>query len=216
MIRRTRGLSATVLTSCLFGVQIFCGLATAQAGEMRPVESLLEMRQRNVVVQEWDLSCGAAALTTVLNYQHDDPVTEREVAIGLMKRAEYVDNPTLVQLREGFSLLDLKRFTDARGYDGVGYGKLKLIDLIERAPVIVPIRTNGYNHFVIFRGVAGNRVLLADPAWGNRTMLKDEFEELWISYPKIGRVGFVVANRDGDLADPERLAPRVDDFVLFR
>ena len=38
------------------------------------------MRHDNVVVQEWDLSCGAAALATILNYQYDDPVSEREIA----------------------------------------------------------------------------------------------------------------------------------------
>ena len=35
-----------------------------------PVQSLLEYRQRNVVIQKWDLSCGAAALATLLRYQH--------------------------------------------------------------------------------------------------------------------------------------------------
>ena len=48
--------------------------------------------------------------------------------------------------------------------------KLELEDLIERAPIIVPILANGYNHFVVFRGMRGNRVLVADPAWGNRTL----------------------------------------------
>jgi len=36
-------------------------LAAAQRGERRAVESLLELRQEKVVVQKWDLSCGAAA-----------------------------------------------------------------------------------------------------------------------------------------------------------
>ena len=40
-------------------------LGQAPAGERPPVRSLLEMRRDNVVIQEWDLSCGAAALTTL-------------------------------------------------------------------------------------------------------------------------------------------------------
>ena len=40
------------------------------------------MRHDKVVVQEWDLSCGAAALATILNHQYDDPVSEREIAKG--------------------------------------------------------------------------------------------------------------------------------------
>jgi predicted double-glycine peptidase len=180
-----------------------------------PVRTLLEMRQERVVVQEWDLSCGAAALATVLNYQLGDPVSEREIALGLMHRKEYVDDPKLVNRREGFSLLDLQRYVEQRGYAGLGFGRLKLATLIERAPAIVPVSFNGYNHFVVFRGIRGNRVLIADPAWGNRTLTIDEFEDAWLTYPEFGRVGFVVAQGDGTLP-PNRLAPRSEDFVFLR
>ena len=183
--------------------------------QARQVKSLLEMRHENVVVQQWDLSCGAAALTTLFNYQHDDAITERDVAIGLMNRAEYIENPMIVRIREGFSLLDLKRFADARGYKGIGYGNLSLENLVEKAPIMVPINTLGYNHFVIFRGMHGNRVLLADPAGGNRTMLIKTFEDSWIEFPKLGKVGFVVNRHDGTVP-PNRLAPNLDEFVMLR
>lgn len=168
---------------------------SSQATE-RVVRSLLEMRHDKVVMQEWDLSCGAAAITTLLRYQHGDPVTEREVATALINRDIYIKNPLLVQLRQGFSLLDLKRYVDARGYVGLGFGKLTLADLVRRAPILIPISVTGYNHFVIFRGQMGNRVLLTDPAWGNRTMTVEQFEDVWIDYPKIGHVGFVVETKD--------------------
>ena len=180
-----------------------------------PVKSLLEMRRDRVVVQQWDLSCGAAALATLLNYQHGDPISEREIAKGLIEREEYIENPALVRFRHGFSLLDLKRYVEERGYRGIGYGQLTLEDLIEQAPVMVPINSYGYNHFVVFRGALGNRVLLADPAFGNRTMLAAKFENAWLDYPKFGRVGFVVARADG-AAPPNRLAPVPADFVFLR
>jgi predicted double-glycine peptidase len=181
----------------------------------RPVKSLLEMRHDRVAIQNWDLSCGAAALTTILKYQYDDPVSERDVAKGLIGRGKYVDNPALVRMQEGFSLLDLKKYVDARGYQGIGYGQLELDHLIERAPIIVPIEANGYNHFVVFRGIRGNRILVADPAWGNRTLTVDEFEDAWINYREFGRVGFVVTHADGT-QPTNRLAPRPDDFVFLR
>jgi uncharacterized protein len=187
----------------------------ANAAEARIVKSLIEMRRENVVVQQWDLSCGAAALTTVLNFQHHYLVTEKEVATMLMDREEYIKNPILVNLRQGFSLLDLKRYADARGYEGIGYGKLTLDDLIEKAPIIVPINLLGYNHFVVFRGMKGNRVLLADPAWGNRTLLIKQFEDAWINLPEIGKVGLVVARTDG-VSTPNLLEPRADEFVMLR
>lgn len=187
----------------------------AQAAEREPVKSLLEIRRDRAIVQEWDLSCGAAALATVLRYQYGEQVSEREVALGLMQREEYVNKPMLVRARQGFSLLDLKRYAEQRGYQGVGYGKLGLEDLTEHAPVIVPVNFNGYNHFVVFRGVEGNRVALADPAWGNRTMRVERFLGAWIDTPQLGRTGFVVLRGDGSRGE-NRLHPGPGDFVFLR
>ncbi|HIP80135.1 MAG TPA: peptidase C39, partial [Kiloniellaceae bacterium] len=128
----------------------------------------------------------------------------------------YVENPNLLRLRHGFSLFDLKRYVDARGYLGIGFGQMELEDLIEKAPIMVPITSNGYKHFVVFRGQMGNRVLLADPAYGNRTMLAGKFERSWIDYGgSIGKVGFVVARKNG-LAEPNGLAPRPEEFLTLR
>jgi uncharacterized protein len=179
-----------------------------------PVRSMLEMRHHDVVIQSWDLSCGAAALATLLKYEWGDPVTEKQVAQGLMARKEYIQHPALVQIREGFSLLDLKRYVDAHGFKGEGFGQLDFNDLIEDAPVMVPVDALGYNHFVIFRGVMGDRVLLADPAWGNRTMTIDKFKRMWLDYGKsMGHVGFLV-KRPG-VAPVSRMRPQPDEFVTF-
>lgn len=180
----------------------------------RPVKSLLEMRQQGVVVQKYDLSCGAAALATLLNFQFGDPVTERDVNAGLIRRQEYIEHPELVRIRQGFSLLDMKRYVDGRGYQGVGFGQLDMDDLIKLAPVIVAVSPIGYNHFVIFRGIFRDQVLLADPAYGNRTMSREKFERIWIDFPELGKVGFIVT-RDGEPAPPRLLAPRAEEFVML-
>ena len=186
----------------------------AVAQDYRTVASLAEIRELNVVIQTWDLSCGAAALATILNYQHGDPVSEREIATRMMSRAEYIENPMLVRLLQGFSLLDLKRFVDDRGYNGIGLGQLTLEHIVDRAPMIIPINAYGYQHFVVFRGILGNRVLLADPAFGNRTMLRSEFENAWFDFADVGHVGFVVKRRDG-LIPPNQLEPKPGDFVTL-
>jgi uncharacterized protein len=178
-------------------------------------KSLLELRRSKVVVQKWDLSCGAAVLATILRYQFNDPVPEKQIAQELMRRREYLDNPLLVRARQGFSMLDLKRYVDGRGYEGVGLGELTMRDLYELAPVIVPVSFHGYDHFVIFRGRLGNRILLADPAYGNRTMLQERFEEAWPDHPRFGRVGFVV-RRPGSPEPMNHLAPALSDFVSLR
>ena len=67
----------------------------------------------------------------------------------------------------------------------------------------------------MFRGALGNRVLLADPAFGNHTMLTAQFEAAWLDYPEFGKVGFVVARADG-AAPPSQLAPAPSDFVSLQ
>ena len=213
-LRGVRGLASSAQIWA-FVTALMLSATTGFAAEKRTVKSLLEIRQDRVVVQKWDLSCGAAALATLLNYQHGDPVSEKEIAKTLVQREEYLADPRLVQIRQGFSLLDLKRYVDQRGYEGIGYGQLTLEDLIEHAPIMVPVKFNGYSHFIVFRGIRGDRVLMADPAWGNRTMQVEKFEDAWLEYPGFGRVGFIVARRDG-IKPLNRLTPHAREFVMWR
>ena len=158
----------------------------------KPITSLLEIRQKNVSIQQWDLSCGAATLTTLLKYQHGIDTDEKTVAKGLINRKEYIADPELLKYRKGFSLLDLTLYTKKIGLQGKGHAKLSLKDLLRLAPILIPINEGAYNHFVIFRGKMNDRVLIADPAWGNRTLPLDKFNKVWINYPKFGHIGFTV------------------------
>jgi len=46
-------------------------------------------------------------------------------------------------------------------------------------PVIVPVEIRGYKHFVVFKGLVGDRVVIADPAFGNYTMKFTRFLSIW-------------------------------------
>lgn len=172
------------------------GIAENPAMAQQPIMSMLEMRRNAVMVQEWDLSCGAAALGTLLKYQHGQDVDERELVSELIRRDIYIENPELVRIRQGFSLLDLKRVAEGRGFVGLGYGDLDLEDALSLAPVITPIKPNGYNHFVVLVGKRGETLQLADPAFGNMTMSVRRFERVWMDLPNLGHVGFVVRRGD--------------------
>jgi predicted double-glycine peptidase len=112
-----------------------------------------------------------------------------------------------VKVRGGFSLLDLKRYADAQGLQGVGFLQLGLDDLVGMAPVIVPITTRGYPHFVVVRGRADGKLLIADPAFGNRTMDVDAFRSAWT-----GNIGFIVRRRDG-IVPPNELTQQPTDTL---
>ena len=94
-----------------------------------------------------------------------------------------------IQERQAFSLLDLKRYAVAKGYKAEGY-RVGFQDLVDFGkPVIIPIEPLGYKHFVVFRGIRGDRVYLADPAFGNITMRFPHFLYAWKE-----RVTLVITN----------------------
>lgn len=188
---------------------------TTISTSVQPIQSMIEKRHKNVVLQQWELSCAAAALATILRYQHGIPATERSVALGMISRKEYLSNPELLRIRQGFSLLDLKSYVDKLGYEGLGLGQLKFEDLIEHAPIIVPVVLQGYPHFVIFRGATSSSVLVADPAFGNVTMPIYKFKDGWIKYKDINHVGFVVTDA-GSLSLPGKLTAHAMEFVTLR
>ena len=68
------------LQSGIIGLALCCLLtcvtSAAAFDARRPVRSLQEIRHEGVVIQKWDVSCGAAALATVLTYGLEEPVSE--------------------------------------------------------------------------------------------------------------------------------------------
>jgi uncharacterized protein len=152
-----------------------CLLLAFAAYGQGPVRSLLELRTEGVIVQQWDTSCGAAALATVLTFTFDDPVSEEAAARAMLRRT----SPLRVRARGGFSLLDLKRFAEGRGYVAEGYRGLDLDQLVRLRSPIVPINEWGNAHFVVVRGLRDGRVDIADPGFGNRLLPVEQFLELW-------------------------------------
>ena len=139
-----------------------------------PLTSLKQSRTRTTLIQKYDFSCGSAAIATLLTHHYNYPVTEETVFQGMY---EHGDQAKIH--REGFSLLDMKRFLAANGFEADGF-QLPLDKLNEaRVPAIVLINESGYHHFVVVKGVQDERVLLGDPARGTRTMSRKDFEAKW-------------------------------------
>lgn len=139
--------------------------------------SLKEIREDRLIIQQWDTSCAAAAMASVFTFTFNDTVTEREVINGLLRQTE----PLKVRHRGGFSMLDMKRYAEIRGYKALGFKNMNFEDIRYMDAPIVPVKFHGYNHYVIYKGVTTEgEIHIGDPAFGNRTLSRDEFEAAWI------------------------------------
>ena len=81
-----------------------------------PVASLKEIKFRNTTRQQFDFSCGSAALATLLTYHYGTPVTEKAVFDYM-----YSSGDQAKIRKQGFSMLDMKRFLATRGFVGDGF-----------------------------------------------------------------------------------------------
>ncbi|MYM25824.1 peptidase C39 [Duganella sp. FT135W] len=166
------------------------------------VTSLKEARFRSTVHQQFDFSCGSAAVATLLSYHYNTPVSEEQVF-----NAMYAQGEQQKIQHEGFSLLDMKRYLAQRGFIADGY--VQPLDKLSAAgfPAIVRLVENGYLHFVVIKGVDQQRVLIGDPAGGTRAMRRDAFEAAWPD-----RLLFVIHNWNGkplfNQASDWNVAPR--------
>jgi predicted double-glycine peptidase len=139
------------------------------------VKSIRQIRDENVIKQTADFSCGAAGLSTIFNYYLGDPVTEKQIMDGILQTTDIEK----VRARKGFSLLDLKKYAQDRGYKVTGY-KMDIDFLREfDQPVMVPVKFKNYRHFIIVKKVIGDRVFIADPAMGNMIMKASWFSSIW-------------------------------------
>ncbi|HQR51309.1 MAG TPA: C39 family peptidase [Methylophilaceae bacterium] len=171
-----------LLTLLLGGFAFQASAGQAQLGNVIPgagvinknLVSMRELHFVDMVPQQTDFSCGAAALATILRYAYRKDVTEEEVIKGLLT----VSDLEVVQQR-GFSLLDLKNYVQTLGMRGRGYNmKPEMLEQI-KIPTIALLDIRGYKHFVVVKKTTEDKVYLADPALGNRIMNKGDFVAGW-------------------------------------
>lgn len=152
------------------------------------LHSLKDLRDRNVVKQDFDYSCGAASLATLLRFYFRDPVSERALLLDMLKSLSAAE--TQDRIANGFTLLDLQGAAQRRGYQAEGVA-LEMKSLTELGgPVLLHMNIQGQRHFLVFRGVSGDRIFLADPNRGNVRMDVWRFARQWTGVAlALGREG---------------------------
>jgi hypothetical protein len=161
-------------------------LPSMGGGDVRmSVTSMRQARLAGTLLQQYDFSCGSAAIATLLTHHFGYPTTEKVVFESMFSRGDQ-----LKIRKEGFSLLDMKQFLQTHGFQADGFEQ-SLDRLAEaRLPAIALINEKGYLHFVVIKGLRGERVLLGDPANGTRAVSRQDFMASWHN-----RLLFVVHNR---------------------
>lgn len=155
------------------------------SGSNVTISSLRERKFETIVRQQFDFSCGSAALATLLTYHYEEPTSEQEAFAAMY---ELGDQEKIQQL--GFSLLDIKGYLETRGYEADGYQASLEALAGAGVPAIALINVQGYKHFVVVKGLTGDEVLIGDPALGLRFVPQERFTAMWEN-----RILFIIRNR---------------------
>ncbi|WP_179994860.1 C39 family peptidase [Acinetobacter sp. YH16053] len=175
------------------------------------IKPALEDQFRGIVRQAYDYSCGSAALTTLLNGYVGTQLNEQQTMSGLLRYGEY---ERIIE-RRSFSLLDMKRFVAALGFESGGY-RGEFSDLVKQGqPAIVPISYAGFKHFVVYKAYKNGRVYVADPALGNISFDEERFKEVWENNT-LFLINVAPQNRQTMLALHEKDLRHVEDATVNR
>lgn len=138
------------------------------------VVSYRDMPFRTVVRQQYDFSCGSAALATLLRYQYGQDVDEASI----FKIMYDLGDKEAIR-RHGFSLADMKNYLQSKGMRSDGY-KLPLEKFaLGHTPAIAVIRVRQYKHFVVIKSIRNGIILVGDPALGLKSYTLADFEAVW-------------------------------------
>jgi predicted double-glycine peptidase len=139
-----------------------------------PVASMLARKFATVVRQQYDFSCGSAALATLLRYHYGLPRTEADVFTGMWRQGDQANIRKV-----GFSLLDMKRYLADNRLQADGYKVTLEAIAARRLPGIALITYKGYRHFVVIKGITATSVLLGDPSLGLHAIPRETFQAMW-------------------------------------
>lgn len=142
-------------------------------------------RSQGVVMQEEDLSCGAAAIAMVLQtlYQHE--ASEAEVLQAMQTKGIAAN------------VNQMLRGIEAMGYDARAL-TLRFDELARlTVPVILfvrpPMSLIGMGHFVVLTRVTEDGVVYRDPSYGQRVLAVNDFRRYWETRGSTDLPGIAIA-----------------------
>ncbi|CAM4035451.1 C39 family peptidase [Vibrio neonatus] len=189
-----------IIRQCLVGLVLIYSASTFaidflphRANYSVPVKSYKETLFGDVYLQQYDFSCGSAALASLLHFHYQRPIKEQQIF-----KVMYDKGNKEVINKKGFSLLDMKFYLQSIGLKSDGF-KLSLNKIRDiGVPGITLVNFEGYMHFVVIKGITKDKVILGDPSRGTLIMSIEEFQPYYSglillvrSEANVGRESFI-------------------------
>lgn len=135
-------------------------------------KSFFELKNENLVRQNYEQSCGASSLATMINLIDDENLSEFDV-LKLMSEQELKTDMV--------SFADLETVLSKLGYENKSYKINKEnLDKLINIPMIVKIEDDPrFPHFIVLIKHKGDFLEILDPSHGRYTSSKREFLRLW-------------------------------------
>ncbi len=151
----------------------------------KPINSWIEIKNKNLTRQKYDYSCGSASLSTILKYYYNLDIGEKDILNSILE-AKGINKKKLEELEEedfSLSFLDLANYSNQKGFKSIGLA-LDFESLSKlKAPVILYVKIRKNEHYVY----------LADPSFGNIKVRIQKFKEMFYQREDLNYPGKLLA-----------------------
>ncbi|EAI4455981.1 cysteine peptidase family C39 domain-containing protein [Campylobacter felis] len=169
------------------------------------VKSYQEIKNEKVIRQNYEESCGAASLATLINILDDSNLTELDLLKAMSGQQLYTDMVSFADLNDAVKKL---------GFQSKSYKiDRKILESIMSVPILVKIEDDPrFPHFVVIINHKGNYLQIFDPSYGEYISSKREFYSVWDRYNKGGFA--LVVNPKKQLKDYKLNLPKSLNFEI--
>ncbi|EAL3906962.1 peptidase C39 [Campylobacter upsaliensis] len=169
------------------------------------VKSYQEIKNEKVIRQNYEESCGAASLATLINILDDSNLTELDLLKAMSGQQLYTDMVSFADLNDAVKKL---------GFQSKSYKiDRKILESIMSVPILVKIEDDPrFPHFVVIINHKGNYLQIFDPSYGKYISSKREFYSVWDRYNKGGFA--LIINPKKQLKDYKLNLPKSLNFEI--
>lgn len=162
----------------------------------KSVKSWMEFKNDKLTRQNYDYSCGSAALSTLLSHYYDSNISERMILEGVLEAKGITKEASALENQEGnngLSFYDLSQYASTQGFKSVGIAlgmeELKKLQI----PVIVFVKIRKQEHFTVLKKMDERYAYLADPSFGNIRVSRAKFKEMFFTREEDEKPGKILA-----------------------